>query len=284
MAASGETTAGGLRPPIFALRVSENRIPPLQADLLTPGGFDRTHVRAADLRHHDLPRDPYSAAQQRESDLIRALVHYRPIVRLRIDRAGEPHIQASPELSRFENCARHVLRSAIEDQIAVANRAQVGLQQERLRGDFAEVLSPPIESASLLLRLAGLSLPNAAPPPDRPSIGGVTQSDQQRWRAQEIRNHGRNVRLRVDLLSAGRSPAANICRSLTFETISAARRDTCTIEGVIDRRDGWPITLSISRQGQASDAATETQFRSFSRVKPLQGFALPENPCRAGAA
>jgi hypothetical protein len=285
-AVAGVVSVGGGGRQIFSLRpISGSHVPPFYADLLTSGGFDPIHIRAADLRQEDAPRDPYSAAQQREAALIGALMHNRPVMRLRVDQAGRPHVQDSPAQRRFEGCARRLLRSAIEAQIAVGNGAQRRLQEERLQGDPAQIVSAPVDNAALLLRLAGLSLPDTSNPVSRPSVPESAQrralSTQYDMRARQIQSHGRHVRLQVNLLSTTRSAAANICRSLAFQRISATRRDSCTIEGVIDRRDGWPITLSISREGETADAATETRYRSFHRLTPLQPFVPPQNPCRS---
>lgn len=282
-ARSGEVSTGGMRPPIFSLRIHPaSNAGHAEADLLTPGGFDRPAVEAG----RDAPGDPYSNAQQREAELVRALMYHRPAMHLRLGWAGPPALR-SPESRRFDGCARRLLRDVIEDQLATsANGAQRRLQRERLREDPARTLAPPIESASLLLRLAGLPLPSGSgSPPARPARGlaGMDGVSMQRsWRADQIRRHGRNVRLRLDLLPETVGPAAGMCRSLAYQTISAPRKDSCTIEGVIDRRDRWPITLTVSREGEAVDGTTETQFRNFNRVTPLQTFTSPENPCPSG--
>jgi hypothetical protein len=126
-----------------------------------------------------------------------------------------------------------------------------------------------------------LSLPSSADGQDaQPSVEVPSRlPDQRHWRAEQIRIHGRPVRLRLDLLAAASSPAASLCRSLAFQEISEPRSDTCTIEGVIDQRDRWPIKLAISRRGEAANGAAETQSRSFDRLAPLEGFVAPPNPC-----
>jgi hypothetical protein len=89
------------------------------------------------------------------------------------------------------------------------------------------------------------------------------------------------VRLQLDLLSAGRTPAGDLCRSLNYEKASSRIGDSCTIQGICDRRDGWPITLSISRKAQFRDGTTESRYWLFQRLRPLEGFVPPANPCRA---
>lgn len=117
---------------------------------------------------------------------------------------------------------------------------------------------------------------------ERLAGGPDARPNQWDWRLGEIRIYGRPVGLRLDLRAAVGSPAANLCRSLAYTTLAELSSDTCTIQGVIDRRDGWPITIGISRKGKAANDASENQFRSFDRVTPLQGFTPPANPCSAG--
>jgi hypothetical protein len=279
---SAIVTVADLRPPIFSLRLRSIKTGFVEAGLLTPRRFDSYHLLASDIEDEDWPRDPYWRAAHREGKLKRALVHHRPAVHLRVDRQGKSHIRNAPEIRRHEECARRLLRAAIEEQMASARDnedTQEGL--ERLGEDFTAGVSPPVEHASLLLRLVMLSLPNSAYDQnlDRLAGGPNARPNQWDWRLREIRTHGRPVRLHLDLRSVPSSPAASLCRSLAYRTISDPRSDVCTIQGVIDRRDGWPITIGISRKGKAADGATESDYRSFDRVAPLQGFAPPANPC-----
>jgi hypothetical protein len=278
-------SVGGLRPSIFSLRLrSTGNDESVEAELATPGGFDFAHIRAADISEEDWSGDASSDAGLRERKLERALIHHRPVVRLRLDRKGEPNVRRSPALRRHEACARRLLRAAIEAQIAAAeNEYQRRRQQKRLEKDYLASVAPPVEQASLLLRLARLSLPSFAGAYDQGLESDYRRleaaSAQNGWRARQIRAHGRPVRLRLDLLSAGSSPAASLCRSLAYSEISEPRSDTCTIEGVIDRRDGWPLTLTLSRKGETASGATENQSRRFDRLAPFQGFVSPANPC-----
>ncbi|HEX6374127.1 MAG TPA: hypothetical protein VFZ91_00235 [Allosphingosinicella sp.] len=273
-----------LRPPIFSLRLrpGKNGLP--EVGLLTPRGFDSHRLLAAEIEDDDWPRDAYWRAARREARLETALVHHRPAVRLRIGRQGKPQIRNAAEIRRHEACARRLLRAVIEEQLAAAeNEEQRKSQQKRLRRDYLASVAAPVEHASLLLRLVMLSLPTSAYDQNLDRLAGQPggRPDQWDWRLREIRTHGRPVRLQLDLQSAVGSPAASLCRSLAYRTISKPTNDTCTIQGVIDRRDGWPITIGISRKGKAADGATERDYRSFNRVTPLQGFMPPANPCSA---
>lgn len=252
--ADGTATVGvgGVRGPIISVRLLSTQNEAIDAELLTPGGFDKLQIRAQDVRREDLSSDP----ALREARLVAALMHHRPVVRFRIDREGEPQVQASPALQRHEACARRVLQAESVRRVA-----------------------PPIDSAALLLELAKLSLPRFV---SAYQLGLVNApSRQQGWRSEQIGSHGQAVRSEINLLSAAASQAARLCRSLAYRSLSELRSDTCLIEGSIDRRDGWPITLTLSRRGEAPNGATETQSRSFDRVAPLQGFSPPRDPCAA---
>lgn len=254
---SAIVSGGGLRPPIFSVRLrSTNKEGSIEADLATPGGFDSRHIRAADRSDDDWGRDH---AGRHEAELERALQHHRPVVRLSINGDGETKVRRSPALGRHEACARRLLRAAIHGKVAAAeNEVQRESQLERLQKDFVAPVSAPVEHGSRLLQLAMLSLAPAADAYDAalkriaehgPLVG------QAAWQARQIRDHGRPVRLRLDMLRAADSPAARLCRSLTYREISNPSTDTCTIEGYIDRRDNWPITMLIAREGKTEAGA-----------------------------
>ena len=278
-------SVGGLRPPIFSLRMRPiGQDGHVEADVLTPVGFDEHHIRASDIREEGWSRDLYSDLGLREARLELALLHHRPPVRFRVDGMGEPNVRSTPEMSRHEACARRLLRAAIEGQITAAqNEVQRQSQRKRLQKDIAGSVSAPIDQASLLLRLAMLSLPSATYEED-PRLSAATPDplpDQWNWRSRQIRICGRPVGLRLDLLSDPNSPAASLCRSLTLTNISKPHSDTCTINGVINRRDGWPISIAISRTAEVANGPKATESRNFNRVAPLQGFVPPADPCSA---
>ena len=280
---SAIVSVGGLRPPIFSVRLASSKEDgATEADLATPIGFDSRHVRASDISNDDWGSDD---AGRSEAELERALKHHRPILRLSIGDDGETKVRRSPALGRHEVCARRLLRAAVEAKVAATeNEVQRESQLERLHENFLAPVSAPVEHASRLLQLALLSLP---PAPD--AYDGALEQlaaagplvGQASWQALQIRNHGRPVRLQLDMLRSGDSPAARLCRSLTYREISEPRSDTCTIEGIIDRRDGWPLTLLIARKGETAAGAKESESRSFHRLAPLQGFTPPANPCAA---
>jgi hypothetical protein len=133
-----------------------------------------------------------------------------------------------------------------------------------------------------LLGLARLPLPEAAYDNSLDEL--ASQSGQRAnpwdWRLEQIRGPGRPVGLQIDLGSAPpSSPAASLCRSLDYRELSDLRSDHCTIRGVIDRRDGWPITISVTRTGKTAAGATESHTRSFARLQAEHGSVASENRC-----
>jgi hypothetical protein len=145
--------------------------------LATPGGFDSYHLRASDLRDDEYSGNAYSDSIRREERLERALTHHRPATTLRLDRKG-PRVGRSAELRRFEACARPLLCAAIEAQAATAeNEYQRGLQRERLQQGRSPDLPAPLPQASLLLRLVGLPIPDAAGPLDGASGDDAAKSE-----------------------------------------------------------------------------------------------------------
>lgn len=282
-------STGSLRFPIFSVRLGSTRKDgAVEAELLTPAGFHRDEILAGDVHEEEMSGDSYSDAQLRTRRLERALMHHRPILRLRIDAMGRADVESSAELAHHEACAQRLLRAAGEAQLAAAEEEEHKRdEREQLQvKDFARSVSPPLDSASLLLRLANLPLPAISGAydlgPGYRDEGTDPSPGQRGWLVKQIESHGRAVRSELNLLSAGDSPAARLCRSLAYESDARPRSDTCIIQGVIDRRDGWPIRMTVSRSSESSDGATEGQYRSFDRLAPLQGFAAPPSPCLAG--
>jgi hypothetical protein len=271
---------GDLGAPIFSLRLRSAT----RADLATPGGFDSYHLRASDVHEENFSGNAHSDSGLREELLRRALTHHRPIMTLRLDQKGQRVMERSAKLRRFEACALPLMRAALEAHIATAeNEHQRELQRQRLHQSRPLGLPAPVDQSLLLLRLVSLSIPDAAGPLGAAFSDGGARSGpvktQYDWRAAQVRAYGRPARLQLDLMSAGRTSAADLCRSLTYEKVSSRRSDTCTIQGIFDRRDGWPITLFISRKAQFQDGTTESRSWLFQRLTPLEGFVPYSNPC-----
>lgn len=280
-------SSGDSRPPIFSVRlVPMTKGGSIEADLLTPVGFDPHEVRAEDVDGDEESSDPYSEALHRQVRLEQALMHHRPVIRLRVDKVGHAHFESS-KLRQHAACEHRLVRASIEAQLAAAgNEEQRRSRREelqRLDDTARRTVTFRFDSAALLLQLANLPLPEFVSAYQLGlEHGGKdpgTYWGQHDWRSEQIASHGRAVRSESDLLVAPNSPAAILCRSLDFESISKLRSDTCIIEGVINRRDGWPIRLVVSRRGEAANGATEAQVRSFDRVRPLEGFFPPPDPC-----
>jgi hypothetical protein len=280
-----------MRWPIFSLRTPDVGISPaLEADITTPAGYDDRHLRADDIWQSESSSDPFSRAAERKQQLETALNHHRPMLRLVLDGRGGTHLRPSTEYRRHHTCARRLVRGAIEEQVRTAeNEVQRRSRGEHLEGDYiSNRLTPPIDRAALLLRLATLRLPNAEDTRtpfewlgNRRLEESAQPGTQLHWVAEQVRDYGRPVTLALDLRSAVNSPAARLCRTLRYSRLRNVRTDSCRVEGVIDRRDGWPMTIMIVREGVAGNRATEMQFRRFNRVAPLQGFVSPPNPCAA---
>lgn len=272
---AGVASVGDLRWPVFALRLhgrpDHGR---LSADLRTPADFDGHYLLAADVQREE----------SQERRLEQALAHHRPAARLHLDANGRARLSGPAAFDRYQACARRSLRAEIEAQTRdPANRRRIALLRGRAE-DLPRRMTLPVEPASLLLRLSTSPIP-ADPARDvRDGLGAEIEANIRRetqtyWLGQQIRTHGRAVRLELDLITARDSPAARLCRSVGPSRLSRRHADRCSIEGIIDRRDGWPLTIGLSRQAEASDGTREGQVRIFHRLAPLEGFVTPTNPC-----
>jgi hypothetical protein len=284
---TGYTGVGDLRWPVFAVRVRRGA-ELLQADLVTPAGFDSYYVRQAD-------RAWITADESPETRLETALSHHRPAMRLRIAPDGAVNELPSRGFQRHQGCARRLLRESLEAQMREpenVRRLDV-LREWATEEHLSRRVAPPVEPAALLLRLLALPLPedDAARTAmqeledrleeHRSERNRPTQSE---WRFAQARAHGVSIGRAIDLRVVRDIDQARICRSLPYNRLHDLRTDTCRVEAIIDRRDGWPITLGIVREGRAVNGATETQYRSFNRVAPLEGFEPPPNPCAAAGS
>jgi hypothetical protein len=281
--ATGYIGVGDLRWPIFSLRLRDRAAQRIEADLLTPAGFDSHYVRQAD-------RAWISADESVETRLETALAHHRPAERLRIVPDGTVTEFPSPEFQRHQTCARRLLRESLEAQMRdPENARRLDLLRERATDEhLSRQAAPPVEPAVLLLRLLALPLPadNAARRSMQELEDRLAQSPDQadhptqaEWRFAQARAHGVSVGRAMDLRVVGATDQARLCRSLAYTRLGEPRTDTCRVEAIIDGRDGWPITIGIVRQGTGPNGATETHYRSFNRVAPLEGFVPPANPC-----
>ena len=280
-------SGGGMRWPIFSVRLGQPvSNEGMEAELITPAGFDDYYVRAADMEWI-IASGEYSDAAGREQLLVQALAHHRPAARFRVHNNGTIRSLHSREFDRHQACARRLVRAAIEVQMRdPANVRRLSLLRRR-SGDeqLSHRIAPPVEPASLLLRMAALPLP-ANPARDvRQGLGEELESiaepgRQLHWLSGQVREHGRAVRLQIDLRSDSHSPAARLCRELRLVRLRRTRVDSCIIEGIIDRRDGWPLTIFMSREAEALNGAKQGESRRFNRVAPLEGFVPPDNPCR----
>lgn len=272
--------AGDMDWPIYSVRLRSPHDGGIEADLVTPAGFDEHYIRTADWEW--IP-----AMESEEYRLEQALAHHRPAVRLRVDRDGTVRNLSSREFRQHQDCARRLLRASIEAQMRnPSNAGRLELLRRWARPEaLARRIAPPIETASLLLRLAALPLPDdPARDPRQQGLGerleSIVEPDRQlAWLSAQVRAHGRAVRLQIDLRSDRRSAAAKLCRELRLVRVGRPRSDSCTIEGIVDRSDGWPLTISLRREAVAVDGGRQGVSRRFTRIAPLEGFQPPHNPC-----
>ena len=282
---SGYFSVGDLRWPIFSVRIRD--VPAdrgVNADLVTPAGFDKHYVREAD-------RAWITADESAETRLADALSHHRPALLLRLPLNGTVSERPSRHFERHRNCARRLLRESLEAQMRdPQNARRLDLLREWAEDEpLSRRTAPPVAGAALLLRLVDLPLPAddaarlALEELERRLHEPRSDADyptQSQWLFAEARQHGRSVGRAIDLRVVRHTAQARLCRSLPYNRVQDVRTDTCRVEAVIDRRDGWPITFGIVREGRAANGATEMQLRRFNRVAPLEGFVPPANPCR----
>lgn len=91
--------------------------------------------------------------------------------------------------------------------------------------------------------------------------------------------HGEEFSRDVNLLRDRHSPEAEICRIFELREIRSVRTDRCRISAVVDRRDGWPIYVSVRREKVSPNGARSGRADFFSRITPVEGFVAPANPC-----
>ncbi len=91
--------------------------------------------------------------------------------------------------------------------------------------------------------------------------------------------HGREFSRQIKV--AGSDPASRLCRTLEPDSLRARISDTCSIGGVIDARDGWPIVVGISREWKDAPGVSSSAGMIFYRLPPKPRFVAPRNPCAA---
>lgn len=274
------------RYPIFAIRllhgISDES---LAAQVSSPGNYDRVALHARDVDPESGGSDAHSRLSAAVSLLERAIWHHRPPTRLELARSGRVRVIGSPTLARYERCARRLLERASDAVIAAAPPRRHDL--ERRRRDLSIATATlPLEGPSLLLRVIQLRLP--------PVIDGRWSASQRRlsetadadetpdqfsWNMEQVRLHGREAGLEIDLMSSPNGPAARICRSLQLDRTGAPVSDRCSIGGFIDRRDGWPLVITVSRTVKTADRGEANRNVTFSRLAPLEGFLAPAAHC-----
>jgi|GEM_PF-4468644 len=150
----------------------------------------------------------------------------------------------------------------------------------------ARPLASAADGASLLLRLANLRLPAATASPFVESVRRSAEAGAWPWRRDRIRT-GSSVALNVDLRADASSDASRICRSVPVEISGAPSSDRCSIEAILDARDGWPIVVQITRTVETAAGASATHSVDFGRLPGSRGSTAgldgsDEGRCRQG--
>jgi|GEM_PF-2101314 len=279
-------SAGSGRFPIFALKLVGERSGSLVAEAASPRNFDRYELDASRVVPERYRQRPDEQAQAAHERLEIGIEHHRPSTRFEVAGDGTIRIVKSTAVRRHERCARALLRRSSDRLVATAPTEPLrGVERSRRR-IYLAMAEMPRRGPSLLLRLLRLRLPPMngtawSEFEQRNASDRAGERSQYSWRSEQIRAAGQEVGLSIDLISDRTSPAARLCRSLQITGVGRPVRDECRVEGYIDRRDGWPIVISVTRSIEASDHSTSAAQASFSRIIPLQGFVVPPNPCAA---
>ncbi|HEX8217509.1 MAG TPA: hypothetical protein VF577_08580 [Allosphingosinicella sp.] len=281
-------THGGGAMEIFAVRLQRSSRESLAAQVLRPANYDRHALFENEVVRDPPSDDPYSEASRQMGLLQEALRHHQPPATIRVGRDGRAIKLFSDSVREHRRCAHRLLRAARERLVATAeNESQRESEQERLdNGDDRRLAAVRVDSPVLLLQLLQLDLRPVATgywtalhreiEADRGRNRSLSQFD---WRWQQIQLHGSEFELRVDLLRDRTSPTARLCRTLRPRGATSPLSDLCSIDAVVDRRDGWPIAVNVVRRIRGANRADVHAAKSFSRLAPLQGFVAPPNPC-----
>ena len=256
---------------------------------MNPHGFDRWQLLAKHVS--DVTVDPldsrYHQARSRYFLLVQALEHHRPVAALIVAQEGPAAVSDDEARRRHLRCAERLSQTAIDSIVAAAEDNDDRTHWLQRRRDVRRELDADAEYPALLLRVLSLGLTSVtdrgwAQTERRENMSSDLREErpsQQSWRSEQIRVAGHEVGLRIDLLSDRTSSAAGVCRTVSLRTVAEPTSDTCSIGGYIDKRDGWPIILTVSRSARGPGDLLESQMRLFHRLAPLEGYVPPPNPC-----
>ncbi len=255
----------------------------------TPLGYDNYQLNAAEVHsvEQEYGSDEEVRATVEYERLLRALRHHRPEVPIGLN-TGEttrPH-QGAP-LVEFDRCGRALLELSINTALAAEAEGNDRDHWRNRRTRLGSLLRPQLREASILLGLISVPLTRAD--------GGywtqfsrrqqaerrddrVSQFD---WRNEQTLTHGQEFRTEVDIRPGSRTPFGRACRNLRPPRLRNTISDVCTLAIVFDRRDGWPIAASFNRIRTAPDRSTSNAGMIYWRVRALEGFVPPPNPCPA---
>jgi hypothetical protein len=277
--------------PVFAIRLVEANGGRLAALVRSPRNFDRNALHVRDTDAGDRGEDRHGLAEAAHERLEAGIDHHRPPTTFLLSAAGRIAVRKSASALTFERCARRLIRQSSQRLMQAAQTPPLRERERERHSVRMERAEQARRAPSLFLQLLKIQL--------RPVTGGrwaeferqqagqggaADRPNQYRWRSEQIRRHGREAALEIDLMTDRRSPAARLCRSRPIRSMEQPARDSCRIDAFLDARDGWPIVLGVSRTVEAPGEGTASWTATFYRLAPLEGFAAPPNPCAAAVA
>lgn len=270
---------------VFAIRARRGPSGSWGGELRFPANFHWEELQAARAYIPSAPANagPLLLAETRYDLLMRALRHHRPAAGFRVDHRGK--WRPGARVRRYDHCAERRANSIINELVALSD---VPLRRgfwTRRRQRVPMEVAPGGDLPAHLLATMSLDLPEVGSgywrvSPGRNDDGTAGgEPSQLSWRFALVRDFGRSVGLQFDLRKGADTPAARLCRTLSIQALTGATEDRCSIGGVLDRRDGWPIAFSATRWLRGPNGTWETRSRNFLRLAPLEGFVDPPNPC-----
>lgn len=251
---------------------------------------------ASNHSHHSRYSDEHSDRSEMSDSQRRAHVHenledsfdfHRPPARIERQWLGWVVIE-HPAAAAYDRCAVRTARASARNVEAQARDPNEKKQWRRwgTRNPLGHDQWNRFEfkGARTLLALMSLPVPGFGDGPYFKSArerapGHVKgqEEDAFAWKDRMILAHGREFQWKIDV--AGLDSRSQLCRSLEPEKLRAPDSDTCSLGGVIDKRDGWPIVIGISRQWKDTPGVTSSAGMTFYRLPPKSDFVVPPNPC-----
>lgn len=249
--------------------------------------FDEHELSATDVlsleqEYGDSKEGRAEAEYQR---ILRALRFHRPPVEFDIEAAGVARTTPQGRHRRFDRCAHAFLSASIDQAISSLSDDDERRDWRRRRSRISNELQPQLRDARIMTRLFSVTMtpaPNGywtqlarrnqgEPPRARPN--------QHDWRFEQTMAYGEEFLAEGEVGARPRSAFDGVCRELRPRGLPNTIRDTCSITAVYDRRDGWPIAVTLNRIQETRDRSTSNSGMIFWRVRALEGLVPPPNLC-----